>query len=77
MLAQQESIVAGKYDQRLIELARPLECVIDAADRVINREDSRMVVADKLAEVLQPVEVAIDSVPRLDALVDPVRQRFE
>ena len=76
-LAQQEAIVAGEYDQSLVKLTGPLECVIDAANRVVYREDGRVVVADELTEVLQPVEVAIDSVPRLDALADPVRQRLE
>ena len=72
VFAQQEAVVAGENDQRLVELAAPLERVVDPADRVVHREDRRMVVADELAEVLQPVEVAVDAVPGLDALADPV-----
>ena len=72
MLAEQEAVVAGEEEHRVVELAQRAQRLVDSPDAVVDREDRREVDADELVEVLRSVQRAVDAVPRLDTLLHPV-----
>ena len=72
VLAQQEAVVAGEDDDRVVELSLRAKRLDDLAERVVDRGDRRVIRPDEGAVVVRLVEWAVDAVPGLHSTTHPV-----